>query len=75
MRWLLLLLRLPRVLFDSVLLLVRSVARRNYTKEHPFRNPNKVVHESVQQLLHCKSAEDWPIPFDEDKFFFVPPGA
>ena len=26
----------------------------------------------MQQLLSCKSAEDWPIPFDEDKFFFVP---
>ena len=25
----------------------------------------------MQKFLNCKSIEEWPIPFDEDKFFFI----
>ena len=48
-----------------------SVNRRNYTTDAPFRNPNTKTHEAVQKLLQCKSREDWPIPIDDDKFFFI----
>ena len=31
------------------------------------------MHKRVSELFNCKSAADWPVPFDEDKFFFVAP--
>ena len=52
---------------------VVSVNRGNYSWEKPFCNPNKKVHEAVMRLLHVRDPDDWPVPVDPDKFFFVAP--